>query len=298
MNAPEASFLNSIGVIMLSLLLSACTNVGLKAINTPSYLSADLEVEKDLVYGNEGHQRLDLYFPADSAKRNKKLVIFVYGGDWRSGSRESYFFVADALTSAGFVVAIPDYIKYPEGVFPAFVEDIAQAVDWLSRHIDQFADIDDFTLMGHSAGAHTGALLVTDRRYLAAHGLPATTIDAFVGLAGPYAYLPQEEKYRDIFGNLDDYRRMQPLHFVTGSEPPMLLLHGSEDTTVLPVHTRKLAEKVNCLGGNAATRFYPQRGHAGLVLALSRISDQNNDIRSHILEFLQRVSPGDPHASE
>ena len=206
--------------------------------------------------------------------------------------------MADALTSAGFVVAIPDYIKFPEGVFPAFVEDIAQAVDWLSRLIDQFADIDDFILMGHSAGAHMGALLVTDRRYLAAHGLPATTIDAFVGLAGPYAYLPQEEKYRDIFGNLDDYRRMQPLHFVTGSEPPMLLLHGSEDTTVLPVHTRKLAEKVNCLGGNAATRFYPQRGHAGLVLALSRISDQNNDIRSHILEFLQRVSPGDPHASE
>lgn len=276
---------------MLSLLLSACTNVGLKAINTPSYLSADLEVEKDLVYGNERHQRLDLYFPAESANRNKKLVIFVYGGDWTSGSRENYFFVADALTSAGFIVAIPDYIKYPEGAFPAFVEDIAQAVHWLAGHIDQYADIDHFILMGHSAGAHTGALLVTDHRYLAAHGLPATTIDAFVGLAGPYAYLPQEEKYRDIFGNLDDYRRMQPLHFVTGSEPPMLLLHGSEDTTVLPTHTRKFAEKVNARGGRAVTHFYPKRGHANMVLALSRISDQSNEIRTAVLDFLNRDLP-------
>lgn len=283
---------------MLSLLLSACTDLGLKAINTPSYFSADLEVEKDLEYGSERHQRLDLYLPTDSAKRNKKLVIFVYGGDWRSGSRESYFFVADALTSAGFIVAIPDYIKYPEGVFPAFVQDIAQAVDWLAGHIDQFADIDDFILMGHSAGAHTGALLVTDHRYLAAHGLPVTTIDAFVGLAGPYAYLPQEQKYRDVFGNLDDYRRMQPLHFVTGSEPPMLLLHGGEDTTVLPVHTRKFAEKVNGLGGRAVTHYYPERGHASMVLALSRVSDQSNGIRTAVLDFLNRELPLAPDNSE
>ena len=226
---PTASFLCRIGVIMLSSLLGACTNLALKAINTPSYVSADIEVEKDLVYGRQEHQKLDLYFPPESGNRNRQLVIFVYGGDWTSGSRENYFFVADALTSAGYTVAIPDYIKYPEGVFPAFVQDIALAVDWLATNIGRFADVDTLILMGHSAGAHIAALLVTDRRYLAAHELPEDTIEAFVGLAGPYAYLPQEEKYRDIFGRLEDYRGMQPLHFVSGGEPPMLLLHGSQD---------------------------------------------------------------------
>ena len=283
---------------MFSSLLGACTNVALKAINTPSYLSADIEVEKDLVYGSQSHQKLDLYLPPESVSRNGKLVIFVYGGDWTSGARESYFFVADALTSEGYTVAIPDYIKYPNGVFPAFVQDIALAIDWLSSNIERFGEIDTLILMGHSAGAHTAALLVTDHRYLAAHKLPAGTIDAFVGMAGPYAYLPQEEKYRDIFGNLEDYSGMQPLHFVSGSEPPMLLLHGSQDKTVLPIHTRKFAEKVNALGGSAATRFYPQRSHAGMVLALSRISGQNNEIRSHILEFLQREPPVDQAAGE
>jgi acetyl esterase/lipase len=295
---PTASFLCRIGVIMLSSLLGACTNLALKAINTPSYVSADIEVEKDLVYGSQEHQKLDLYFPPESGNRNRQLVIFVYGGDWTSGSRENYFFVADALTSAGYTVAIPDYIKYPEGVFPAFVQDIALAVDWLATNIGRFADVDTLILIGHSAGAHIAALLVTDRRYLAAHELPEDTIDAFVGLAGPYAYLPQEEKYRDIFGRLEDYRGMQPLHFVSGSEPPMLLLHGSQDKTVLPVHTRKFAEKVNALGGSAATRFYPQRKHAGMVLALSRISGRSNEIRSAIMEFLQQALPGDQPAGE
>lgn len=285
---PNASFLCRIGVLMLSSLIGACTNVALKAINTPSYLSADLKAEKALVYGNARHQRLDLYFPPHGVERNGRLVVFVYGGDWKSGSRENYFFVADALTSAGYIVAIPDYIKYPEGVFPAFIEDIALSIDWLVNNIDKFADVDDFILMGHSAGAHTGALLVTDPRYLAAHQLPAHTIDAFVGLAGPYAYLPDKQKYRDIFGNLDDYSRMQPLHFVSGSEPPMLLLHGGEDKTVLPVHTRKFADKVNTRGGRAVTQFYSERGHAGLVLALSRISDPSNDVRTAVLDFLNR----------
>ena len=295
---PDTYFLCRIGVVMLSMLLSACTNLALKAINTPSYLSAEIRVEKGLAYGDQAHQKLDLYLPPESVNSNRQLVIFVYGGDWTSGSREGYFFVADALTSAGYAVAIPDYIKYPEGVFPAFVQDIALAIDWLVSNAGRFTDIDTLILIGHSAGAHTAALLVTDQRYLAAHQLPADTIDAFVGMAGPYAYLPEEEKYRNIFGNMDDYSGMQPLHFVTGSEPPMLLLHGSRDKTVLPVHTRKFAEKVNALGGRAATRFYPEQGHATMVLALSRVSDQNNEIRSHILEFLRWELPGDQHAGE
>ena len=288
---PKAIAIIRMPIILLCLFLCACTDAALKAINTPSYFSAELELESNLSYGEEAHQKLDLYLPPQGVGTRDQLILFIYGGDWTSGSKENYYFVADALTSAGYVVAIPDYIKYPEGTFPAFVEDVAQSVHWLSRHIEQFADVDELILMGHSAGAHTGALLVTDPRYLAAHQLPAETIHAFVGLAGPYAYLPEDKKYRDIFGNLDDYSEMQPLHFVTGSEPPMLLLHGSRDTTVLPIHTRKFAEKVNARGGSASTRFYPKREHADMVLALSRFSDESNDVRTQILDFLQQKLP-------
>lgn len=272
---------------MSAILLTACTGVALKAINTPSCWLSDLRRESNLHYGNKAHQHLDLYLPGDDIKARRQLIVFIYGGGWTTGARENYYFVADALTAAGYAVAIPDYIKYPEGVFPAFVEDIALSIAWLSANIERFAAIDDIIIMGHSAGAHTGALILTDPGYLAAHGLDAGNIRAFIGLAGPYAFMPEKQHYKNVFANLQDYTRMQPLHFADGNEPPMLLMHGTGDTTVLPANTRKFARKVNNLGGTAVTQFYDDKSHVGILLALSRLFDQKDVVLSDILDFLQ-----------
>ena len=120
-----------------------------------------------------------------------------------------------------------------------------------------------------------------------ANQLQPTDIGAFIGLAGPYGFTPEAPKYRNVFANLADYSQMQPLHFADGDEPPMLLLHGENDRTVLPVNTRKFADKVNGQGGSAATRIYPGAGHAELVLALSRLPGPDKTIREDILEFLE-----------
>jgi acetyl esterase/lipase len=276
------------GIIMLSSLLSACTEVGLRAINVPSYLLSDMVVETDLRYGDKAHQKLDLYRPGSGVEDRRELIIFVYGGDWTSGTKEGYYFVADALSAAGYRVAIVDYVKYPQATFPAFVADIALAVNWLAGTGARFEHIERIILMGHSAGAHMAALLISDPRYLGAHHFPIQRIDAFIGLAGPYAYLPENQRYRDIFGNLDDFSEMQPLHFLSGNEPPMLLLHGADDSTVLPLHTRKFHHKARSTGVAATQHIYPGRGHAGLVLALSRMYRRNNEVRGTILDFLQQ----------
>ena len=274
-------------ITMIVTLLSACSSAALTAINTPSHLFSTLSEEKDIPYGDKPYQKLDLYLPKAPGANNGTLVVFIYGGGWTTGSKEQYFFVADALTSAGYAVAIPDYIKYPQGVFPSFVEDIALSIAWLSDNLEHYTEVDNVVLMGHSAGAHTAALLLTDTRYLAAHDLQVSYITAFIGLAGPYGFTPKEKQYQAIFANMDDYTQMQPLYFVTGNEPPMLLLHGSKDTTVLPVNTRKFAEKVNGAGGTATPHYPDGQGHIAPVLALSRVYATNNAVRSEILEFLQ-----------
>lgn len=274
-------------ITMSAMLLSACTGLALKAINAPSYWLSDLHVEENVPYGAMAHQQLDIYFPDDGVEDKRQLIVFIYGGGWTTGTKENYYFVADALTSAGYSVAIPDYIKYPTGEFPAFVEDIALSIAWLSANMDRFDAIENIIVMGHSAGAHTGALILSDPRYLAAHGLGAEGIRAFIGLAGPYGFTPKKEHYRNIFANLQDYTRMQPLHFADGDEPPMLLLHGTGDTTVLPVNTRKFSEKVNRLGGKAVTQFYDDKSHAGLLLSLSRVFDRQDVIIRDILAFLE-----------
>lgn len=295
---PALARLYKMGAIsMLAMLLNACTGLGLNAINVPSRVQSELTEKPDIAYGPEAHHSLDLYLPGDPVHANGQLVIFVYGGGWTSGKKGQYYFVADAFTAAGYSVAIPDYAKYPQAQFPTFVDDVALAVAWLSRNRDQLGDVNEFILMGHSAGAHTAALLITDPRYLAEHQLETGTFAAFVGLAGPYGFTPKEDKYQRVFGNLEDYSQMQPLHFASGNEPPMLLLHGEDDTTVLPVNARKFADKVNAQGGSAATRLYANRGHIDLVLALSRVLDRDGDVTRDVLEFLRReVPPADAAA--
>lgn len=277
-------------IVMLSTLLAACSAVGLKVVNTPSYLFSNHHVTRDISYGNAPHQLLDLYVPQADIENKGQLVVFIYGGSWTSGAKENYYFVADALTSAGYTVAIPDYIKFPAAAFPSFVEDVALSIAWLSSNMQGFAATNEMILMGHSAGAHTGALLISDPTYLAAHQLQIDSVSAFIGIAGPYSFIPKEKKFRDIFANLEDFQEMQALHYVQGLEPPMLLLHGDEDTTVLLRNSEEFAAKVNTMGGTAETQVYSGQGHVSPVLGLSRIFDRDNSVRTDILEFLQRVT--------
>jgi len=281
-------------VLMLSMLLTACTNAAFKTFNAPSYLLNKHTLEPNLAYGDKTYQKLDLYVPKDQSNATDQLIVFVHGGGWTSGAKEHYYFVADALTSAGYAVAIPDYIKYPNGEFPSFVEDIALSIAWLVANVQQYANINEFIIMGHSAGAHTGALLITDPTYLAAHQLQTDVVHAFVGLAGPYGFTPKEKKYRDVFANLEDYNQMKPLYFASGEEPAMLLLHGNDDTTVLPVNTRKFAEKVIEQGGTAVTYLYDGRGHIDIMLAFSRVAGSKDPVRMDILDFLQRQAKNQP----
>ena len=274
-------------VALFGLTISACTTVGLKVVNTPSYLGNKHSLQKNLRYGDAKQQTLDLYIPDETGEHSKTLIVFLYGGGWTSGKKGQYDFAADAFTSAGYMVAIPDYIKYPAGRFPAFVDDVALAVAWLKENINSYGEVDDFVLVGHSAGAHIGGLLITDEHYLAAHDLQPQLFSRFVGMAGPYGFTPRKKKYQNIFNNMDNYASMQPLHFADGDEPKMLLLHGKDDTTVEVKNTRLFAAKVNGMGGSAVAKYYKDVGHIGMVLALSRIYDFNGTIKSDILQFLQ-----------
>ncbi len=228
-------------------------------------------VARDVPYGALPRQRLDVYRPA-KGRAPFPVVVFFYGGSWQSGEKSDYAFVADALASRGFLTIVPDYRVYPEVKFPAFVEDAACAVRWVRDHAAEFAvDADRICVMGHSAGAHIAALLSLDPRYLRGVGLDRSAIGAMVGLAGPYDFLPlRSEALRALFGPPDGWPSTQPINFVDGREPPMLLLTGSWDAKVGPGNTRRLVARVCQSGGRARAIFYRGLGHGTLLAAFSR----------------------------
>lgn len=234
--------------------------------------SEGYRVIHDVAYDNGPRHKLDLYVP-DDADDGTPVLVFFYGGSWETGDRRNYRFVGEAFASRGYIVAIPDYRLYPEIRYPAFLEDAAGAVAWVKREVRAVARVEPGTLYlsGHSAGAYIAAMLTLDRHWLAVEGLGVCdTITATAGLAGPYDFLPLSSRsLKAIFGDpapLDT----QPIAHVDGNAPPLMLITGESDTTVLPRNTSALATAIRTAGGVVQQRVYPDIGHAFLVASLAK----------------------------
>lgn len=129
----------------------ACSSA--KVLNT-FVPSEGYKLHADIKYGDRPRQELDVYQPIQPDKKFP-VVIFFYGGNWDGGDRADYKFVAEALTSNGFVTVIPDYRVFPEVTFPGFMADPASAAKWVKDHIFEYrGDPNRIFLVGYSAGAH------------------------------------------------------------------------------------------------------------------------------------------------
>ena len=255
--------------IVYLLLFAGCTKFELLDATIPRFGSTKLA---DVRYGSLHRQTLDVYRPHGIAP-GASIVIFFYGGDWQNGAKADYRFVAQALTSRGFIAVLPDYRLYPEVQFPAFVNDGALAVKWVHDHASEIGgDLNHIYLTGHSAGAHIAAMLTIDPKYLQAVGLNRNAIRATAGLSGPYNFVPPPGD-APVFGQTAADRHkdpaFEPIAFVDGKEPPMLLVQGLKDTTVEPRNASDLADKITAAGGQAKVITYADRGHVGVVLSLA-----------------------------
>lgn len=250
----------------LALLLTACSPIAILNSASPS---RHFDRVADIPYGDQPRQLLDVYVPK-SLKSPAPMVIFFYGGGWRDGSKSDYEFVASSLTDVGNIVVIADYRLFPDVVFPAFVEDSAVATAWALSNAKRLgADPAQVFLMGHSAGAHIAALLALDRDYLFDVGITNPPFAGLIGLSGPYDFLPIESGYLlDVFP--ENLRaKSQPVNFASAAAPRTLLIHGTDDSTVRPANSRRLAEVLKSAGVDVQTSYYDDVGHARVVVALA-----------------------------
>lgn len=254
---------------LLTLLLCGCQAALFSAINATSG-DRGLDIHRDVVFDADHQLALDVYAP--HAARHAPVVVFFYGGSWKSGKRQWYRWVGEVLARHGVVAVIPDYRKYPQARLDGFMHDAADAVAWSHAHVAEFGgDSDTLFVMGHSAGAHLAALLATDARWLNAVGMHPAQLSGFIGLAGPYDFLPlTDPDFIDMFGHdRQSQERSQPVFFVDGDEPPMLLLQGTDDHIVDPRNAQSLAKLLRNKGEPVTMRMYPDIGHTALLLSLS-----------------------------
>ena len=254
---------------MLILLLDGCQAGLFRTLNATSG-DARLDVRTNVVFDRAHHLVMDIYAPAGA--HDLPIVVFFHGGSWQDGKRQWYRWMGKTLARHGLVVAIPDYRKYPQVRMDGFMADAAHAVAWMHAHAaDYGGDRDVMFLMGHSAGAHIAALMATDGRWLGEVGLQARELAGFIGLAGPYDFLPlTDPAFIGMFGTTPSAQASsQPVNFVDGDEPPMLLLQGTDDHYVQPKNTLSLAQRMRAQHEPVEVRMYPGIGHIRLLLSFS-----------------------------
>ena len=267
-------------------LLTGCQAALFGGLNVTSK-ATDVVVQRDIIFDQAHGLALDVYRPRDA--HDAPVVVFFYGGSWKSGKRQWYRWAGMALAQRGLVVVIPDYRLWPKVRLDGFMQDAAHAVAWTHAHAAQYGgNTMQLFVMGHSAGAHIGALLATDAHWLNAVGMQPRQLAGFIGLAGPYDFLPlTDPDFVDMFGSTHAAQlRSQPVHFVDGDEPPMLLLQGTTDKVVWPRNATSMAEAMRREGENAEVKMYPNIGHTAILMAMSRPFHSKAPVLDDALRFI------------
>lgn len=270
---------------LLAAVVAGCSPLNLLDILVPA---GEYDLTHGISYGDLPRHKLDIYRPA-GGQTSGSVIVFIYGGSWKSGERRQYRFVGEALTRRGLTVVVPDYRLSPKVTFPAFMNDTAHAVRWVRNNLrDEKGMARPIFLAGHSAGAHIAALLTVDDRYLTSAGLARRDICGVIGLAGPYAFDPHRYRStRRAFAGLKNTDVARPIRRILGKNPPFLLLHGDGDTTVYPSNTVDFAAALKAAGTDVETRIFPEIGHSKILASMSAPFDDIAPVNDLISAFVE-----------
>ena len=186
------------------------------------------EKEEHLAYGLKARNRLDLY-RTKNPKKQKPLIVFVHGGSWQHGNKRDYLFIGETFAREGYDVAVINYHLAPEHIFPAFVDDLAQAIHYLNQNkVKLNISTDNMILMGHSAGAFNVMSVVYSAQ--SQNFKYKDQIKAIVGLAGPYHFdYVGDPLSEHAFDHKISYQQVMPYYFIEPNHIKHYLLVAEQD---------------------------------------------------------------------
>lgn len=222
---------------------------------------ASPDVREDaVVYARDcgGALRLQLYRPM-KADGPLPVVMVVHGGSWKSGTRLEMSDLSRYLAARGYAVASLDYGLAPDTTFPGPVEDVRDAAAFLRGHAAEWGlDAGRVVLLGRSAGAQIALAA-------AAGETPLPGLRGVVDFYGPNdLYLAWREPGSPLIldsrallldymgGTPGDqsarYDLASPLLRAGKDFPPTLMIHGTRDELVWPLHELRLSARLKALG--------------------------------------------------
>ncbi len=241
---------------------------------------------------------LDLHLPK---VENPPLILFIHGGGWKKGSRNNCKLAWAA--KYGYAIASIEYRLSSEALFPAQIHDCKGALRWLRAHAEDYGyDAEKVVVAGTSAGGHLAALMGTSGNVAELEGATSgnaeqsSRVQGIIDYYGPSDFVlrskshpaktevPDGSVYKLLGGkaseNLPAARTASPITHVSEDDPPLLMLHGAKDTTVLLEQSEVLRDAYAKLGLEVNLVVIPDARHGW--------KGQPSEERAAILNSLRR----------
>ncbi len=198
-----------------------------------SWLPPDAVVHRNLAYGFDPHQTLDVYQPANA--ENATIILMVHGGSWTRGDKAAPGVVDSKVAHylpLGYVFVSANYRLHPAANPVAQAKDVAVALAYTQQHAAQWGgSAHRIVLMGHSAGGNLVALVAADptfakdagaSRWLGTVALDGAAFNVVTIMTA--LHLPL---YDPIFeDNQQLWQEASPTLRLSGTPAPMLLVCG------------------------------------------------------------------------
>ena len=213
------------------------------------------EIKATKVSLNNSKEVYFLHF-APQVKKHNEIVIYIHGGGWNSKSPKDFEFIGQRIAKEGYESIIMGYRKVPHVHFNQIIDDVCKEYKAVLKYLQgKNIDASRVIIMGSSAGAHLGSLLVYDKELHAKYKIGARRFVGFIGLAGPYCFegkLPWalNQLVTDLFDKGQDKKVGEPYSRIDLVKPgdieltiPMYLIQSEHDGVIDMKQTLLFARK-------------------------------------------------------
>jgi acetyl esterase/lipase len=205
-------------------------------VETNPDIPESIEVVRDMVYKQVDSisLKLDVYREKDFSTPGPALV-FIHGGGWSKGDKSDYLPYLIDYAKKGYVTVTVSYRLSKVAHFPAAVEDIHDAVQWVRVHAGELLiNPEKIALIGGSAGGHLAMMQ-------AFSDTTGSKVQAVVNIYGPTDLTTEYARNRgeclQFLGKSyaeapELYRAASPRTYISADDPPTLTFHGTIDSLV------------------------------------------------------------------
>ena len=295
-----------------------------KKVKPPLEIPKDIPHELDVSYlEGDRKEKADLYLPMNvPAGQKAPALILIHGGGFNDGDKRRYREINYGTNAAkrGYLAMSINYkLRKSKGqvTWPQCIYDVKEAVRWLKLNADKYQiDPERIGALGGSAGGNLAFMLATTGPEDGFEGEGTRTnistkiacgVDFYGAVdlmtyksdrARPDTNKPEMAMFNKTKAEAPDlYRRGSPTSYIRTNVAPLLMVHGTGDSTVLPNQSQLLRSKL--IEAGLPCPEYTIMNQAETDALVAKLSQDRNALilipnAPHTFDFFVRMSPDKP----